>query len=91
MSVPPCNRDNAIHRAADRLGLARKKQRKPPPKSRPLGFALLSALSLTVMLATSAGIIHDISVGLFGGSGGAWLAGRKAREDARRDGRLDSI
>lgn len=77
---------SAIRRAADRLGLARKK-RDPPSKAVLCVLALLCALGLALMLATGPGLIHDVAVGAFGGSGGAGLAGGKRREDARRDGR----
>lgn len=49
----------------------------------------MSVLGLALMIATAPGVLHSIAVGMFGGGIGSWFAGRKLREDARREGHLD--
>lgn len=71
------------------LGLRRYTTHDPPSKVELWIFALLSAFGLALMLMTTHGLLHALAVGLFGGGLGAWLNGRKKREDAGRAGLLD--
>jgi uncharacterized membrane protein YsdA (DUF1294 family) len=67
----------------------RRKTRKPPSKLALWLMALMSVLGFALMLVTQAGVLRALAVGMFGGFVGSWLASRKLREDARREGRLD--
>lgn len=70
--------------------LKRRKARKPPSKLALWLTALMAVLGLALMIAMHSGVLHSLAVGMFGGGIGSWFVGRKQREDARRDGRLDS-